>query len=150
MIESDHPWGAKFMDQMLCPRCLHPLAPTDDFCPGCGGPVSVMSTAGPFEQTLATGFVYRQGSSRPTKPIVLVGVWLLMAPMLISGLISARSLVAAMFDDRLRWNDSLMVIVACVINGFWVVIPAVLLYKTTSNFLRLRGQVSDDEPAEAE
>ncbi len=63
--------------EALCPKCLRPLVPGQHSCIHCGLPVTVHATTGPYEQVLAQGFAFREASSKPHRPIILFGMWLL-------------------------------------------------------------------------
>jgi hypothetical protein len=67
----------------VCPRCATANVPACTFCVACGGPLSIIATAGPFESALmqarAIGEVV--GARRPSFVVVL-GAWLLALPFL--------------------------------------------------------------------
>jgi hypothetical protein len=66
----------------VCPRCFAQITRLEDFCRKCGVPLTLMATSGPYEQVLARGYAYREGSNRPRKPIVVVGMWIIFGPPL--------------------------------------------------------------------
>ncbi|MES2996220.1 MAG: hypothetical protein V4733_05350 [Verrucomicrobiota bacterium] len=102
----------------LCVKCLAPNMPGVLFCVDCGAPLGMMSTIDPIHRTLAEGFAIRNAVEGPPKLIILVGIWLIMAPLLVSGL--------GMFVIGNPWSTVLAVPVSAV--------AVVILFRATKNY----------------
>ena len=66
--------------QPVCPKCLRPNTADKHFCVHCNAPLTTFATTAPYEHILAGGFAVRTASSALTKPIILIGMWLLFGP----------------------------------------------------------------------
>ncbi len=110
----------------LCPSCLQGVPYADSLCPHCGAPISGTAGMAPWERTLAEGFIYRSAVANPRKPIVLIGVWLVFLPVLVTnGFVIGREIQRNDFRNEARW-----------FSVFMAVISVVILYQTTSNYLK--------------
>ncbi len=112
---------------ILCPNCAAANVPEADFCARCRAPLSTMSTIDPLRSTLAEGFVYRQAVEGTSKPIVLVGIWLIFLPGMVVGLLQTINA-----PERSAFG-----------LGRWAVVSALgvgVLYRTTASFLRKRRE----------
>lgn len=105
-------------EAIACPHCLAENDPSRDFCENCGAPLSSFATVGPFECIQADGFAHREAVTRPRKPIVVVGVWLLNAPVIIA---TCVMLFVAPYT--------------CVFFGPLSLVAGILIFKTTRNYL---------------
>jgi len=69
--------------QPLCPHCLATVSAINHFCPNCGKPIDVIAATDPLGQVYATGHMYRQLADRRPSTLMLVGIWLLVAPQVV-------------------------------------------------------------------
>ena len=120
---------------IVCHKCLHENEDTRDFCKKCGAPVGMFTTISPFEKIQAEGHAYREASSNPTKPIVVIGIWLLFAP-------GAVLLFYALFEIIVRRTWSLDI--AWFLCGGSLALAIVT--KTTVNFIRNKKHNQSNEP----
>jgi len=67
-------------ERALCLACLESNTPNAHFCRKCGAPLSSYATTAPLEHIYALGWMYRTALSKPARPIVLLGVWLILGP----------------------------------------------------------------------
>lgn len=68
----------------ICPCCLTPVDSDEElFCPKCGAPIDPVASMMPFERIHAQGYVFRQAVAKPTNWLVVVGIWVLLAPQVI-------------------------------------------------------------------
>ena len=67
----------------LCPFCLAPIHPIDNFCPKCGGPVSAIASFDPLGRVYSAGRAYRQAVSGPPRLSVVTAMWLIFGPGLL-------------------------------------------------------------------
>jgi hypothetical protein len=63
-----------------CTHCLAGNEPTRHFCRQCGTPLTSYAATDPLGQIYAQGDLYRKAIETPTKPFVLIGMWLLCGP----------------------------------------------------------------------
>jgi hypothetical protein len=122
------------LDEPVCPHCVRPITAQHHFCPHCNAPLTSYATSGPYEQVLAQGYAVRAGVARPANSLVVFGMWLIFAPTLIIAIISAGGFILAWGDGMER--HATMRLVGMVISGFWIVLAATILWKSTRNYLR--------------
>ncbi len=114
-------------ESIVCQQCLCQNETTRDFCKKCGAPIGMLSSTLPLEKIQAEGSAYREASSNPSKPIVVIGVWLLFSP-------GAALLFYALFKiiaERI-WSADIAWFLC------YGAISVALLIKTTSNFIKKR------------
>jgi len=116
-------------ERELCRTCLAPNAPGATFCRDCGAPLSGYAATGPFESLLAEGHVYRSAVERPQKLIVLLGMWVIFGSAALAGL----AILALARHDLSP--------LALTIGSMIVVGAAIILWRTTRNFVRARSAV---------
>ncbi len=115
----------------LCPSCLQGVSYADSLCPHCGAPVSGTSGMAPWERTLAEGFIYRSAVAKPTKPIVLIGVWVIFFPSLVfNGLLMMHEAKGGTMETGYL-----------LFSLFGAIISVAALYQTTLNYFK-RSQVT--------
>ena len=68
-------------DSVVCPKCLLANSPTAAFCADCGAPIGMVASVDPLQHIQAEGFAYRSAVDGPPNLIVLIGMWLLFAPV---------------------------------------------------------------------
>ena len=101
-------------------NCMAPNEPSAHFCTKCGAPLSSYASTGPFESLFAEGAVYRQAAGRPRKLIVVLGVWLIFIPMMLSGL--------AILNAGFGFFGALGGVAIIAVSG-------AMIWKTTRNYL---------------
>jgi hypothetical protein len=122
------------LDQPVCPHCAKPITLQQHFCPRCNAPLTSFATTGPYEQVLSQGYAVRAGVTRPANPLVLFGMWLIFAPTMLIAFISAAVLLFGVIDGMERHATARLVGLA--VSGFWVLLAATILGKSTRNYLR--------------
>jgi hypothetical protein len=132
------------LDEPVCPHCLGPVATQHHFCPHCNAPLTSYATSGPYEQVLSQGYAVHAGVTRPANPLVLFGLWLIFAPTLIIAIISAGGLLLVWPENMEQHAPARLV--GLTISGFWVLLAATILWKSTRNYLR--GQSAEHDHAE--
>ena len=70
----------------LCPNCMTPNQSHAHFCFKCNAPLTPHAATDPIARIAATAFVYRKASARPQRRLVLIGMWLIFAPLFIINL----------------------------------------------------------------
>lgn len=129
--EQDTREDVESAEQILCPHCMEPVDPLAHFCAACGGPVGAFASIDPMGQVYSAGHAYRSATSRPTKFIVVLGVWLIFAPQLIILLFVAISILWSMF----RYGDSRDLFGFAVSAGLSA-IYGLIIYKSTHGYFR--------------
>jgi hypothetical protein len=115
----------------LCPHCLAEIESIAHFCSGCGGPISSIAMMDPLGSIHARGFAFGKATSGTSRPIVLVGMWLICIPEAVIcfwfGFWNMYSIVWQGLFDFAGLAESA---VALLGGGIFVAI----LYRTTRNF----------------
>jgi hypothetical protein len=135
-------------DGRLCPHCLASVDPISHFCDACGGPTSMHSAIDPMGQIYTAGYAYRQATGRPTKFIIVLGIWLICAPALLPLVFVVFGLSHYIFLERGSTGSSFMsmpgVSFGSVAGAMFTLgmtaIYILLLYKTTRAYLRTRRE----------
>jgi hypothetical protein len=120
----------------LCPKCQQAIAPGSDFCGHCGLPLTMQATTSPYESILAEGFAYREATSRPQKPIVVIGMWLLLGPTFLFTIVADVFILIhlpQMFREMRGVEDCIQLLVILIIMPIWTFVIGAILYKTTKN-----------------
>jgi len=112
-------------DIIVCPGCLHEQPEGPHFCAKCGAPLTAFSTVGPFERIFAQGHMFRRAVSGPTRPIVVIGMWVLLAPQLLTLAFTTHGI------DSTECGGFL--VFAAIALAY-----SVLLYRVTKNYINRR------------
>ena len=121
------------LDVPLCHNCFSPNDPQAHFCHKCNTPLSVLASMDPIARIWSMGDTWRKAASRPYRPIILIGMWLLFGTRLV--LILCLLPIILIFDPpSLERFIGLGYPIACVI------LFGVILFKTTRNYLRQKKQ----------
>ncbi|PYJ57319.1 MAG: hypothetical protein DME24_19570 [Verrucomicrobia bacterium] len=129
-------------ESMICPACHTLNVPGVAFCRRCGGPLGFISTIGPLETAYAEGFAYRQAVQGRPKFIVVLGIWLIFFPILITCTGVGFSILKGVIDG----NGGVVGIIGFFL--FWIcvgfgAISAVMLYRVTKNCLSIPKRTLD-------
>ncbi len=128
-------------DKPLCPNCLAVNDPKTYFCYKCGTPMSSHATIDPIASIWARGDTWRKAASRPTRPITLVGMWLLFGvPLLL--LLYYVFLIGSMEDFVSLESFITFGVLAAII-----VLYGSILLKTTKNYYQLKKLEKSQPPA---
>ena len=111
---------------IVCPSCIHENQPYVDYCENCGAPISPTVNYDPYKRIASQGWLYRKSASEPRRLITVIGMWLIFAPWLIF-------LVVLFYSTYVHPIGYVVVFLL----GF---IPAVILFRTTKNYLRKRSE----------
>jgi hypothetical protein len=68
---------------VICPHCAHAMTELDHLCPNCGGPVTAHAMIDPMSRIYSMGYCARRFSPDTTKPIFVIGVWLILGPSML-------------------------------------------------------------------
>lgn len=76
-------------DKVMCLGCGRLNAPNKHFCEKCGAPLTVHATTDPLGTVFAEGYAARRALTQPSKPIIVICMWLWMLPLASVSLIGA-------------------------------------------------------------
>lgn len=123
----------------VCPSCAAFIGINEVFCPECRAPISLLSTTDPFQRIQAEGYLYgRVVDSRP-KPVILIGVWVLCLPWALLAIGFALSFLSEAEGTGAG---------GFIFFWMWIAfaaVPAVILFKVTRNYFKLRPRNLDEE-----
>ncbi len=130
----------------LCPFCLQRLSPTDHFCSKCCGPVSAHASIHPLWRVYSAGRAYRQAISGEPRLLVLVAMWLIFGPPLLSMffLVYLRLRALGAFDPQNPWeyvqSDGVFVVkpLGFVLTCALMPLYAAILWKMTARWVNSR------------
>ena len=126
-------------ETVVCTTCHTFNVPDVAFCRRCGAPIGFISTIGPLETAYAEGFAYRQAVQGRPKFIVVVGIWLIFFPVLVTMVAFSLSIL----KKGLEGTGGLVGIIGFFL--FWIcvglaVISAIMLYRVTKNYLSIPNE----------
>lgn len=75
--------NAEDEEKSLCTNCGTPNIIGKDFCTNCGCPLNPYVQIDPIKAIRTYGFMFRSMVKSPDRPIILVGGWIIMAPLAI-------------------------------------------------------------------
>lgn len=102
----------------VCPRCAAENVPAETFCVGCGGPLSLVATTGPFETVLMQARAIREvGGARRPSLLVVVGAWLIGLALVLPGLCLLASRPPG---GGVGWEPALATVPFSLIVGFFL------------------------------
>ncbi len=124
--------GSSEREWMICPSCHHPNDPDTKYCESCGAPLGPTAAWGPWEQTQAEGFAFRQATSTDRPKLILVlGTWLVFFPV---GIASIVMLWVTVKDTDWRMGDRLTMVICLGL----LALSSVLIYRSSANYWRHR------------
>ena len=121
-------------DVPLCHNCFSPNDPQAHFCHKCNTPLSVLASMDPVARIWSMGDTFRKAASRPYRPIILIGMWLLFGPRLLYAFLLTFSFATSICVV------STEMIAPLGVGAASVVLYAAILFKTTRNYYRIKRQ----------
>jgi hypothetical protein len=116
-------------DKLVCMKCLLENPASNAFCAGCNAPIGMISTIDPIQRNTVVGWVFRSAASGPPKLILLLGMWLLFAPVAVGATVISIT--------GLQYG-----VLAALIPALVALYAVVVLSRTTHNYILKRAQVS--------
>jgi hypothetical protein len=107
----------------------------------------------PYESVLARGFAAREGSSRPRKLIVVLGMWIMFGPMFVIFLFGFFVMLFTSLGIAGRQNRHQDIpgnVYGITLSAALASIAGTLLYKTTRNYVKFRRETSEEPEDEGE
>ena len=117
-------------EAVVCPKCLHANSPTAAFCVDCGAPIGMVAAVDPLQHIYAEGFAYRSAVDRPPNLIVLVGMWLIFAPIVFA-------------TPLLVFGDFIRAFSPRLLFPFLGACSAVVLFRSTKNYIVKSREAKD-------
>lgn len=135
------------VEEMLCPHCLRPVDPISHFCNACGGPTSGHSAIDPMGQVYTAGHAYRAATDRPTKFIIVLGIWLIFAPGVLPLIYVCLGITSALvLPNNSQGGTGINVpnltygLIGILITLGMSIIYCMIIFKTTRAYIRTRRQ----------
>jgi hypothetical protein len=121
---------------VICPSCLSENNLSDVYCKKCNAPIGPNATIDPIQSAIAEGRGISNGVMRPRSRIVVIGMWILFVPFILSYIFFAVMLF--FFNGEI---DSIGLIYGIGLSvlalGF-----GFLVVKTTVNFIRMNKNIN--------
>lgn len=136
----DYEWLKDLQEIPLCHNCLAENHPYFHFCHKCNTPLTAIASMDPVFSIWSRGNTWHKAASRPYRPIILIGMWLLFGPrlvMLFYVIYSSGLLTYAV------WPEALLTLGLFIA---YAVLLAAILFKTTRNYYRLKAQRAAEPP----
>ncbi len=127
-------------EAVVCPKCVVENDPDAAFCHQCGAPIGLVAALDPIQSILAEGFVYRQAVEGPPKGIILLGMWLLFLPPMLTVLLGMT------YTASIHWGATTDALFGILIPLYGVAC-AIILYRTTANYVLRRKETYPGEPS---
>lgn len=116
---------------ILCTSCGRRQAGSPHLCDYCGAPLTPHASTDPVLGIMARGFAARQGITRAKKPIVVLGMWLWLGPLMLMGLVLSSMSLSAMLQAIIdgHWLEASLALLAFAVPVAMVLIPAAILVR---------------------
>jgi hypothetical protein len=112
----------------LCPNCLADNTQQEEFCKHCGCPIGDFAGFDPMKRIQMQGFIFRQAVSAPSSPLILIGMWLIFGPSLLT------ALAILITNGRSAFSITMPVIV----------ISSIILFKATNNYVKNKKKMPNE------
>src|SRR5205814_7839381 len=120
---------------LICTSCGRPAEAGQHICEHCGAPVTPYVHSDPVMGIMARGYAAHKATTDPQKPIVVIGMWLWMVPILIFGLMVICTALGIFIEERFESSwVALIGIPVAVIGIVMVWIASGIVWKTTLRF----------------
>jgi hypothetical protein len=136
----EQPINPADIGQPLCPNCLTPNDPHAHFCCQCSMPLTSHAEIDPISRIYAMGDSWRKANNRPTRLIIVLGMWLIFMPSIFVGIAFLYSVV---IGEPLE--DRSLIFIRLPLTLVWVALSGAILWKTTTNYLRAKPASSADD-----
>jgi hypothetical protein len=131
------------MEVQVCPHCLAGNPVRAHRCRACLTPFSSFAATDPVMSIAAEADTFGKAASSLTKPIMLMGIWLIMGPIAAFCVLVVVTFMLAMWRDETTVRG----LVALPVEGVFGFISIGLLIKTTRNYGRQKEGGTREGPA---
>ena len=122
---------------IVCPSCAAPVGVNEVFCPVCRAPISLLANTDPLQRIYAEGYLYRKAVETKPKLIVVVGIWIIFAPVLLVALFIVISMIFNGMGSG--FGGFIFFWIAVALGGF----SAVILFRVTKNYIKFEPDKSE-------
>jgi hypothetical protein len=125
-----------------CTSCGKRQAGSPHLCEFCGAPLTAHAGTDPVLGIMARGFAVYQATRNPRKPIVVIGVWLWMAPVMFLSLMMASMSLSAVIGgiSEWKWLEVSGGALGLIASSAMAIIPFAILVRTTEAYFRQKVQ----------
>jgi len=78
--------------EIICPSCAAPNHRYAEFCVACGMPIGQYVMTDPFKSIEGQWACFRRATDGPPSRVVLIGMWIIFLPAMMTGLIPAAAI----------------------------------------------------------
>lgn len=137
---------------VLCTACGRRQVGSPHLCEYCGAPLTAHGSTDPVLGIFSRGFAVRQATTNPRRPIVVIGIWLWMAPLLLLGLLMASMALSGILHGLRegRWGQVSGATLGLLAMSAFVYIPFTILWRTTEAYFREKNSDTDNKPENVE
>ena len=116
-----------------CTACGRRQTGSPHLCEFCGAPLTAHAGTDPVLGIMARGFAAYQATRNPRKPIVVIGVWLWMAPVMFLSLMMASMSLSAVLGgiSERKWFEVSGGALGLIASSAMAIIPFAILVRTT-------------------
>jgi hypothetical protein len=134
-----------------CTSCGKRQAGVPDLCEFCRAPLTPHAGTDPILGIMARGFAAYQATRNPGKPIVVVGMWLWMTPLLVFGLMMSVMTLSGLLHgiNGGRWAQAAGALLGLILSAAFVLIPFTILVRTTEAYFRNKSQLTESSAEES-
>lgn len=124
----------------ICTSCGVRQPEPRHLCFECGAPLTPHGSTDPILGIQSRGFAVFQATHAPQKPIVVIGMWLWMTPLLLVGLGISFASLGGVFEGLTSGRaDDLFLLVPVLALGLGITwLAGTILYRTTCRYLEGR------------
>ena len=126
---------------VVYPFCFTRNSVRQNFCRRCGTPLTGLAVTDPLGQVYSEGDAYRKAIDNPDRPIVQIGMWLIVGPIFLGCVVLIVWFIALGFTTPFGPVTREGIFAVAVLPLSIVSLGSVtgiMLVRTTRNFLRLR------------
>ena len=133
---------------VVCPHCLAGNAEGRDFCHRCVTPLTAHAEIDPMGQIYAQGDAFRKAVSGPPKKIVMVGMWLIFGPALMTVIAFLYGTTSDLLREGRNGIDvktasaAALVFIASTAGSLLYVL---ILFRLTRNYVRFKRIAGGDD-----
>jgi hypothetical protein len=135
---------------VLCTACGRRQVGSPHLCEYCGAPLTAHGNTDPVLGIFSRGFAARQATTNPRKPIVVIGIWLWMAPSVVLGLVMAAMALRAVLQGMRegRWGQAAGATLWLLVSAAMVAIPFTILVRTTEAYFNRQNAAGGNDDSD--
>ncbi len=114
----------------VCPACAALIGINEVFCPECGAPISLLANTDPLQRIYTEGYMYRKAVETKPKLIVVIGIWIIFAPVVVGAIGIVISIIFSGMGSG--FGGFIFFWIAIALGVF----SAVILFRVTKNYIK--------------